>query len=164
MRITPVLLPCLSFFFVGLVGCSNLDIRPTEETDSGSYNPYGGLLSGQDSTGASLLGGDQNVPGSFNNTGPNAYLWRATLSTIGFMGIRTAEPSQGTIITDWYRADNSTNEVQVIVSINGSTLRTENLEVVQARKNASSSLPNDKVFEDKIKDAILLKARELRTQ
>ncbi|HQT47627.1 MAG TPA: DUF3576 domain-containing protein [Acidocella sp.] len=32
----------------------------------------------------------------------NAYLWRATLSTLSFMPLASADPFGGVIITDWY--------------------------------------------------------------
>lgn len=153
----------LSFFVFALVGCSGLDIEPVEDTDTGFYNPYGGLLSGQGSGGISVSGlGDEDK--TVNLNAPNAYLWRATLATIGFMGIRVIEPGQGTIITDWYKPNSSENEVQIIVSINGSSLRSNNIDVTQARRNDTNSLPSDEVFENKIKNAILLKARELRSR
>src|ERR1700744_3071952 len=34
--------------------------------------------------------------------GVNAYLWRATLDTLAFMPLVSADPYGGTVITDWY--------------------------------------------------------------
>src|SRR3954471_4923618 len=40
----------------------------------------------------------------------NAYLWRATLDTLSFMPLASADPFGGTIITDWYAPSASNNE------------------------------------------------------
>lgn len=44
--------------------------------------------------------------GNSSNNGPsiqvNAYLWRATLDTLSFMPLVSADPFGGVIITDWY--------------------------------------------------------------
>ena len=34
--------------------------------------------------------------------GVNGYLWRATLDTLAFMPLASADPWGGTVITDWY--------------------------------------------------------------
>src|SRR3954470_16651369 len=36
------------------------------------------------------------------NIGVNGYLWRATLDTLSFMPLVSADPWGGTVITDWY--------------------------------------------------------------
>ncbi len=49
-----------------------------------------------------------------NNNGPgiqvNAYLWRATLDTLSFMPLVSADPFGGVIITDWYSPAATPNE------------------------------------------------------
>ena len=40
----------------------------------------------------------------------NAYLWRATLSTLSFMPLVSADPFGGVIITDWYTPPASPDE------------------------------------------------------
>src|SRR5687768_11008428 len=40
----------------------------------------------------------------------NAYLWRATLDTLSFMPLASADPFGGTIITDWYAPPGSPGE------------------------------------------------------
>ena len=37
-----------------------------------------------------------------NAIGVNAYLWRASLDTLAFMPLASADPYGGVIITDWY--------------------------------------------------------------
>ena len=40
----------------------------------------------------------------------NAYLWRATLDTLSFMPLASADPFGGTIITEWYTPAAANNE------------------------------------------------------
>src|SRR4051812_49578412 len=49
-------------------------------------------------------------PESAAQIGVNAYLWRATLDTLSFMPLASADPFGGTIITDWYTPAGATNE------------------------------------------------------
>ena len=39
--------------------------------------------------------------------GVNSYLWHATLDTLSFMPLHSADPFGGVIITDWYVAPTS---------------------------------------------------------
>jgi hypothetical protein len=50
-----------------------------------------------------VLGGNKNNNGgSATGVQVNAYLWRATLDTLSFMPLVSADPFGGVIITDWY--------------------------------------------------------------
>ena len=40
----------------------------------------------------------------------NPYLWKASLQTISFMPLASADPFGGTIITDWYTSASNENE------------------------------------------------------
>ena len=46
--------------------------------------------------------GDTGGGGGGAAIGVNSYLWRATLDTINFMPLASADPFGGVIITDWY--------------------------------------------------------------
>lgn len=63
------------------------------KTSQGLTAPDGRLL--HEDRGAS--GGETGLKG-----GVNAYLWRATLDTISFMPVATADAEGGIILTDWY--------------------------------------------------------------
>ena len=45
-----------------------------------------------------------------NAIGVNSYLWRATLDTLAFMPLASADPYGGIIITDWYSAPEKPDE------------------------------------------------------
>ena len=40
----------------------------------------------------------------------NPYLWSASLETLNFMPLSSADPFGGTIFTDWYSSDLNENE------------------------------------------------------
>jgi hypothetical protein len=49
-----------------------------------------------------VLGGNKNSGSQATGIQVNAYLWRATLDTLSFMPLVSADPFGGVIITDWY--------------------------------------------------------------
>ncbi|HYF07038.1 MAG TPA: DUF3576 domain-containing protein, partial [Acetobacteraceae bacterium] len=58
------------------------------------------LVFGVDHTRAA--GGAGDPGGTGGGLGVNAFLWRATLDTLSFMPLASADPYGGVIITDWY--------------------------------------------------------------
>jgi Domain of unknown function (DUF3576) len=50
----------------------------------------------------SLGGGAKPLPAAPAGLGVNAFLWRASLDTLSFMPLASADPFGGVIITDWY--------------------------------------------------------------
>ncbi|MCB5945440.1 DUF3576 domain-containing protein [Acidocella sp. KAb 2-4] len=73
-----------------------------------------GLPPGQTGEGAPLFTFGKNSGGG-NGGGTtqiqvNAYLWRATLNTLSFMPLVSADPFGGVIITDWYTPPASPGE------------------------------------------------------
>ena len=61
---------------------------------AGTRARVGGLFRGNDSPRAAA------VPA--NAIGVNGFLWRATLDTLAFMPLVSADPYGGVVITDWY--------------------------------------------------------------
>lgn len=67
--------------------------------------------------------------------GVNAYLWRASLDTLSFIPMLSAEPNSGTIISDWKVNPADTNErTKVDVYIVGKELRADSLNVTVHRE------------------------------
>ena len=62
----------------------------------------------EEGRGFRLMGGNKKQGGTFDFASSNE-LWRASLDTIDFMPLLSANYSGGIIITDWY-SHNSTNE------------------------------------------------------
>ncbi len=99
-------------FLVSLVGAlaisgcgAKKDYTPVEELPGKKGRPN---TTGQPTEsvfgpgGLSLFGGDEDQPQTGGSQiGVNSYLWRATLDTISFMPLASADPFGGVIITDW---------------------------------------------------------------
>lgn len=120
------------------------------------YWPFGGGDSSADDSAAGMP-----------QLGVNSYLWRATLDTLNFMPLASADPVGGIIISDWYAAPEKPDErVKVDVYILDKRLRADALRVTVFRqvRNAAgwadaSVNPDTGV---KLENAILSRARELR--
>jgi len=99
--------------------------------------------------------------------GVNSYLWHATLDTLAFMPLASADPYGGVIITDWYSAPQSPDErMKLTIYILDRRLRADGIKVAVFRQTRSQSGWMDaQVNPDtatKLEDAILTRARELR--
>jgi len=100
--------------------------------------------------------------------GVNSFLWRASLDTIAFMPIATADPFGGTIITDWYTLPESpTERFKVNVFILDRALRADGVKVsvFKQARDASGGWIDVKVdprMTADLENAILTRARQLR--
>ena len=100
--------------------------------------------------------------------GVNSFLWRASLDTIAFMPIATADPFGGTIITDWYTLPESpTERFKVNVFILDRALRADGVKVsvFKQARDASGQWIDVKVeprMTADLENAILTRARQLR--
>jgi hypothetical protein len=81
------------------------------------------------SDGLTLFGGgakEDTSGGGGGGVGVNSYLWRASLDTISFMPLASADPFGGVIITDWYTPPETPNErFKLNVFILGRDLRAD---------------------------------------
>ena len=100
--------------------------------------------------------------------GVNSYLWRATLDTLAFMPLSSADPYGGVVITDWYANPEKPDErFKATVYILDTRLRADGLNVTvfkQARDAAGGWVDAavSEQTETDIENAILTKARQLR--
>jgi hypothetical protein len=117
-------------------------------------------------------GGRMNHPRSSASQAPaigvNAYLWRATLDTLAFMPLASADPYGGVIITDWYVNPEKPDErFKATVYILDSRLRADGLSVTVFKEvnngagGWTASPTSDQTSTD-IENAILTRARQLR--
>jgi hypothetical protein len=99
--------------------------------------------------------------------GVNSYLWHASLDTLSFLPLTSADPFGGVIISEWYVAPSSPNErLKVTVYIMDRALRADGLKVVVFRQTRSTAgwadaTPSPETAH-KLEDSILTRARELR--
>ncbi len=122
--------------------------------------------------GLDLLGlGDpqkQDAVGGGTGLGVNGFLWRATLDTIAFMPLTSADPFGGVIITDWYTPPEAPAErFKMNVYIMGRELRSDGVRVAVFRQRVGG---NGGWFDAALKaetatnleNQILTRARQLR--
>src|SRR5215469_7403475 len=103
-----------------------------------------------------------------NAIGVNSYLWRASLDTLAFMPLASADPYGGVIITDWYVNPEKPDErFKCTVYILDTRLRGDALKVTVFKEVSNgqggwiASQPSDQTSID-VENAILTRARQLR--
>jgi hypothetical protein len=118
-----------------------------------------------------LFGGGDSKKSDENSAGlaVNAFLWRASLDTLAFMPLTSADPFGGVIITDWYAPPESpTERFKMTVLIVDRTLRADGVHVSVFRQVQNStgdwtdSSVDAKTATD-VENAILTRAREMRS-
>jgi len=98
----------------------------------------------------------------------NSYLWRATLDTLAFMPLQSADPYGGVVITDWYANPEKPDErFKATVYILDSRLRADGLNVTvfkEVSNGAGGWIPAPTAAQTSadIENAILTRARQLR--
>jgi len=115
------------------------------------------------------LGGNKKTGGGSGvGIGVNSYLWRATLDTISFMPLSSADPFGGVIITDWYAPPESPNErFKVTAYILDRSLRADGVRVSVFRQVQESpgnwiDAPVDPSMGVDLENTILTRARQLK--
>jgi hypothetical protein len=112
-------------------------------------------------------GGGNDRGGGEAGIGVNSYLWRASLDTLNFMPLASADPFGGVIITDWYSDPTTPNErFKATVYILDTRLRADALNVSIFRQEQTNGAWTDATVnpetEIQIENAILTRARQLR--
>jgi len=100
--------------------------------------------------------------------GVNAFLWRASLDTVSFMPIASADPFGGVIITDWFAPPETPSErFKINIFILDRQLRADGIRAAVFRQTQTSDGRwVDAIVEKKtagdFENAILTRARQLR--
>jgi hypothetical protein len=111
-------------------------------------------------------GSDQGGGGT--GIGVNSYLWRASLDTVSFMPLASADPFGGVIITDWYSPpDQPEDRFKVNIFILDRQLRSDGLRAAVFRqKRQGDGRWQDAAVEaqtqTELENAILTRARQMR--
>lgn len=147
-------------------GSAQTDQRVNGQAMTRAQEKQQGKLFGD---GLNLFGSDKkNNQNDGGGIGVNSFLWRATLDTLSFMPLSSADPFGGVIITDWYSPPETPNErFKVTGYILGTALRSDALKVSIFRQVKSGPDQwTDATIESKtvtsMEDAILTRARQLR--
>lgn len=172
-RRLPVISCCLGAMAL-LAGCSSENIRDVgrdEYTASSGRGQMAGRLTGADD-GIILLGTARSraePDGGGAGLGVNAFLWRATLDTLAFMPLASADPFGGVIITDWYSPPGAQAErFKATAYVMGRQLRSDGVRVAVFRQVRSGAGWVDAAVTpataSELEDRVLARARELRSQ
>ena len=101
--------------------------------------------------------------------GVNAFLWRATLDTLSFMPLASADPFGGVIITDWHAPGGVSSErFKATAYVLGRQLRSDGVRISVFRQVRGPGgwvdAPVSTATGAELEDKVLTRARELRSQ
>ena len=165
----------------GLAACGGdetvKETRTGADGGRGKYDIYASAASsGKRETGSlfgpgGLFGSKDTRKEGEGGTGVavNAYLWRASLDTINFIPLVSADPFGGVIITDWYTPAEQPNErMKVQITILDRELRADGVRVAVFKQQTGPKgggwvdAQVDPRTNIDIENAILTRARQLR--
>lgn len=162
----------LGFILLTFTACEGLEVSSPDSFERGNdewqqRDKQKSILGGD---GLTFGGNDKKQATQGTGIGVNAFLWRATLDTVSFMPLVSADPFGGVILTDWHSANTAPNErFKLNIYILGQALRADGIRVAAFRQNKNESnewqpmAVEPKVVTD-IENAILTRARQLRSE
>lgn len=146
----------LSVLGVGACSSNKPPKTFTSQNEEAGFRPFG------------LFKKSPKAATSEGSIGVNGFLWRASLDTLAFMPLASADPYGGVIVTDWYVNPEKPDErFKATVYILDTRLRADGLNVTifKQAKDASGAwadtAASDQTATD-IENAILTRARQLR--
>ena len=183
-----IIMSCVSYPFrlaliaslaIGVAACSSGDPSAVKQQKDASgarsrMDIYSGVGGKGQETGSlfgpgGLFGGKDKKETSDSGVAVNAFLWRASLDTINFIPLVSADPFGGVIITDWYTPQETPNErMKVQITILDRELRADGVRVSVFKQQASPKgggwvdAQVDPHTNTDIENAILTRARQLR--
>jgi hypothetical protein len=157
------------FLVLSLSACSSEFTKPEMRTETTSERRDQGLgkFLGNETL---VFGGPKKREEEDTVLGVNTHLWRASLDTISFMPLASADPFGGVIITDWYSPPQSPRErLKINIYILDRQLRSDGLKVSVFRQeqNNSGQWSDQSIDPQTVRDlenAILSRARHYRTE
>jgi hypothetical protein len=153
-----------------LGGCgleSSPDSYHNPKVDADAYEAKNKSVFGEE--GLNIFGGPSkkgDTPSA--GIGVNSFLWRASLDTLTFMPLASADPFGGVIITDWYSPPETPDErFKLNIFVLDRTLRSDSLRaaVFHQRRTAAGTwadVPVDPATATDLENSILTRARQLR--
>lgn len=160
---------------LGLAGCGYMGANPDSETRGGGKHDGNAAAQKRESLFGErglnlggLFGDEKDQGGGGSGIAVNSFLWRASLDTIAFMPLSSADPFGGVIITDWYSPPDVPGErFKINVYILDRQLRADGIRASVFRQrldtnNQWAEAPVDKGTPTELENAILTRARELR--
>jgi|TARA_B110000503_G_scaffold43937_1_gene71808 hypothetical protein len=158
----------LIFFTFAFYSCSSKE-KDSEVLGKKTYEPNIDLRMKkqlEENGGIFSTGKKGSVGGNFEFASSNV-LWRATLKTIDFMPLQSANYSGGLLITDWYSNSLANKEsIKIEVRFFSNELSSNSLEVKSYKKicsseNSCQTKKGDSNFDFEVKNRILTEARKI---
>lgn len=166
------ILSILGIFLLTACGNINSDSSVYDDVNESKGKTTTAIGSKDDTVGGddgllNLFGKDNKNTGGGSGIGVNGYLWRASLDTLSFMPLASADPFGGVIITDWYTPPETPAErFKMNVYILGRQLRADGIRVAVFRQNRAGNDWIDatviKTTSVNLENEILNRARQLR--
>jgi hypothetical protein len=132
------------------------------------FGPNGTLSNIFGGDGGSSSGIGRPTGPGVNGIGVNAFLWRASLDTVSFMPLASADPFGGVIITDWFNPPETPAErFKINLYILDKTLRADGVHATVFRQTQSGdgrwvdAAVDPKIGAD-FENTILVRARQLK--
>ena len=142
MKIITIAISIICLMF--LTGCEALKYKKVSAKDFPADPKERIKKNMEEGRGFRIMGGDKKGTNySFATSNP---LWRATLDTLDFMPLVSANYSGGIVVTDWYSEnDNPQESIKISIRFLTNEIRSDALDVNVFYKECSKSLSNCKV-------------------
>ena len=116
-----------------------------------------------------IFNSKKSKQGTTYNFATSNIIWRATLESLDFVPLQSANYSGGVLITDWYSNDINSNEsIKIEVRFLSDKASPSSLKIISYKKICKNS--NCKIaklsenFNDKLLSSIMIKVRELKVK
>ena len=116
----------LSLILIFLSSCEALKYRPVSAKDYPPDPTERVRKNIEEGRGVRLFGGDEKKGGTFDFASSNP-LWRASLDTINFLPLISANYSGGIIISDWYSGNNENEAIKITIRFLTNEIRADAL-------------------------------------
>ena len=145
-----------------LSSCNALKYRPVDAKEYPPDPKERVKKNMEEGRGFRLLGNDKEKGGVFDFASSNP-LWRASLDTISFLPLASANYSGGIIVTDWYSGDNTNESIKITIRFLTNEIRADALEIKVFSKKCGTQTDcliteNDGQIVRDLKKSILKKA------
>ena len=100
------------------------------------------------------------APDQNTNVRVNKYLWNASLETLSFLPVESADPFTGVLVMGWGRAPGSSQQYRATVLVQDPALDARSLKLSIQTRSGTASAETVR----RIEDAILTRARQLRVR
>jgi hypothetical protein len=157
-----------------LAACGPMGDEPTPYTNPrwDRMSPYGSANQSVFGEGGlsigNIFGGRKDEGGGGTGIGVNSFLWRASLDTLSFMPLASADPFGGVIITDWFSPPEQPDDrFKINIFILDRQLRSDGLRAAVFRQKRQgdgrwADAQVEQQTQTELENTILTRARQMR--